>query len=188
MILILLVTLFILIPKSLRRIETELVDYQSAENKSKVRLDFLHSSTGEPFRRVNGTRWDIYKGRTAKIKNQLPMWRPPALIRNIRNGKECVRCAVCAEPLMCASVCRNREKCSVQILRGYLHFNINSRWSVCSSGADFCSFHFDINSIWTIILWYILRLQLQHWLRQFPFICYCFLYSLGFSHSRVFMP
>lgn len=56
LILILLVILFILTPNSPRRIETEPVDYQSAENKIKVRLDFLHSSTGEPFRRVNGTR------------------------------------------------------------------------------------------------------------------------------------
>lgn len=111
---------------------------------------------------VNETMRYRCKGQTAKIKNQLPMWRPPVLIRNIRNGKASVRCAVCARAMgatthVCECEC---EYIYVEIVRntphklkGYLHFMIIIRWSVCSSRADFCSFYSNIVSIWTISLW-----------------------------------
>lgn len=112
---------FYITPKSFRRIiymkSTRASSFSKCrkqnEKKNNVQLDFLHLN---PHSKTvyEWTKTMIYKVQTAKIKNQLPKWRPPVLIRNIRNGKECMCVCLCAQwrNHSCVRVCINREKCS----------------------------------------------------------------------------
>lgn len=88
------------------------------------------------------------KGETVEIKNQLPKWRPPVLIKNIRNGKECA----CEWAIACIE---SWEIAPYQ-LKGYLHF-IKNVWTSYTMKCSKCSHKAYIlfqHSIRTIFLWF----------------------------------